>query len=89
MQIFNTVGYMKSAKCFPVILTALIFFLTGCSENDLAFEEIKDGLCSQKQEQLIEKHIAGKSDKEIYLEQRQALLDKLGITEEEAKLFLG
>ena len=59
MQIFNTVGYMKSAKCFPVILTALIFFLTGCSGNDLAFEEIKDGFCSQKQEQLIEEHIAG------------------------------
>jgi len=59
MQIFNTVGYMKSAKCFPVILTALIFFLTGCAGNDLAFEEIKDGFCSQKQEQLIEKHIAG------------------------------
>ena len=50
---------MKSAKCLPVILTALIFFLTGCAGNDLAFEEIKDGLCSQKQKQLIEKHIAG------------------------------
>jgi hypothetical protein len=59
MQIFNTVGYMKSAKCLPVILTALIFFLSGCAGNDLAFEEIKDGLCSQKQKQLIEKHIAG------------------------------
>lgn len=59
MQIFNTVGYMKSARGLPVILTALIFFLTSCAGNDLAFEEIKDGLCSQKQEQLIEKHISG------------------------------
>ena len=50
---------MKSAKCLPVILTALIFFLSGCAGNDLAFEEIKDGLCSQKQKQLIEKHISG------------------------------
>ncbi len=50
---------MKSAKGLPVILTALIFFLTSCAGNDLAFEEIKDGLCSQKQEQLIEKHISG------------------------------
>ena len=50
---------MKSAKGLPVILTAHIFFLTGCAGNDLAFEEIKDGLCSQKQEQLIEEHISG------------------------------
>jgi hypothetical protein len=50
---------MKSVKGLPVILTALIFFLTSCAGNDLAFEEIKDGLGSQKQEQLIEKHISG------------------------------
>jgi hypothetical protein len=43
----------------PTLLTALTISLSGCAGGNLAFEEIKDGLCSQKQEQLIEKHIAG------------------------------
>jgi hypothetical protein len=50
---------MKRVKTLPVILTALTFFLTGCAGNNLAFEEIQDGLCSNEQSQLIEKHISG------------------------------
>jgi len=41
------------------LLTALTISLSGCAGGNLAFEEIKDGLCSEKQEQLIEKHISG------------------------------
>jgi hypothetical protein len=43
----------------PTLLTALTISLSGCAGGNLAFEEIKDGLCSEKQEQLIEKHISG------------------------------
>jgi len=43
----------------PTLLTALTISLSGCAGDNLAFEEIKDGLCSEKQEQLIEKHISG------------------------------
>jgi len=43
----------------PTLLTALTISLSGCAWGNLAFEEIKDGLCSEKQEQLIEKHISG------------------------------
>jgi hypothetical protein len=42
----------------PTLLTALTISLSGCAGGNLAFEEIKDGLCSEKQEQLIEKHIS-------------------------------
>ena len=43
----------------PTLLTALTISLSGCAGGNLAFEEIKDGFCSEKQEQLIEKHISG------------------------------
>jgi hypothetical protein len=43
----------------PTLLTALTISLSGCAGGNLAFEEIKDGLCSEKQEQLIENHISG------------------------------
>ncbi len=43
----------------PTLLTALTISLSGCAGGNLAFEEIKDGLCNEKQEQLIEKHISG------------------------------
>jgi len=43
----------------PTLLTALTISLSGCAGGNLAFEEIKDGFCSEKQEQLIEKHITG------------------------------
>ena len=50
---------MKRSVKFPILITALTFFLTGCTGSNLAFEEITDGLCSNEQSQLIEKHITG------------------------------
>ena len=50
---------MRRSVKFPILITALTFFLTGCTGSNLAFEDITDGLCSSEQSQLIEKHISG------------------------------
>lgn len=50
---------MKRTLILSTLLTALTISSSGCAGGNLAFEEIKDGLCSKKQEQLIEKHISG------------------------------
>lgn len=49
---------MRRSFRFPILITALTFFLTGCAGSNLAFEEIQDGLCSNEQQAAIEKHIS-------------------------------
>jgi hypothetical protein len=50
---------VKRTLILSTLLTALTISLSGCAGGNLEFEEIKDGLCSESQEQLIEKHISG------------------------------
>ena len=47
------------------------------------------GITEEELESAIAAHIAGKDEKEIIKEKRAELLERLGITEEEAKLLLG
>ena len=42
-----------------LVAVGLLALLSGCASQNLAFEEIQDGLCSNEQSQLIEKHISG------------------------------
>ena len=42
-----------------LLAVGLLALLSGCASQNLAFEEIQDGLCSNEQSQLIEKHISG------------------------------
>ncbi len=50
---------MKKTLILSTHLTALTISLSGCAGGNLEFEVIKDGLCNESQEQLIEKHISG------------------------------
>jgi len=50
---------MRRSFRFPILITALTFFLTSCAGSNLAFEEIEDGLCSNEQKAAVEKHITG------------------------------
>ena len=40
------------------VSVGLVALLSGCASQNLAFENIGDGLCSNEQSQLIEKHIS-------------------------------
>ena len=42
-----------------LLAVGLLALLSGCASQNLAFEEIQDGLCSNEQSQLIQKHISG------------------------------
>ena len=42
-----------------LVAVGLLALLSGCASQNLAFENIDDGLCSNEQSQLIEKHISG------------------------------
>ena len=42
-----------------LVAVGLLALLSGCASQNLAFENIDDGLCSREQSQLIEKHISG------------------------------
>jgi hypothetical protein len=42
-----------------LVAVGLLALLSGCASQNLAFENIDDGLCSKEQSQLIEKHISG------------------------------
>jgi hypothetical protein len=42
-----------------LVAVGLLALLSGCASQNLAFENIDDGLCSNEQSQLNEKHISG------------------------------
>ena len=60
----------------------------NCETNEIIVRELTDEEFSQYQKDQ-EKSEELKASREIFLAKRQALLDKLGITEEEARLLLG
>lgn len=48
-----------SRRYLAVFMFASTILLSSCATQNLAFEAIKDGLCSNEQQREIEKHISG------------------------------